>query len=377
MNEPSIIIQELQSLGLWRGKVVIEPLAGGITNQNFLVEDETGRYVARICKELPLLGIDRRNEAACQETASRLGIAPALIHRDEGLLVSRYVAGQTLTSASLHDLAMIRDVGRTLRRLHDGRDVVTGLVLYFCPFQTIRTYAQTAVALKARLPDDAHNLLDDARLLANRIGPFRPVLCHNDLLPANMITSAGRLWLVDWEYAGMGHPIFDLASVSANAGLGDDEEAALLASYQGEIDPRELDLIRVFKAASLLREALWAVIQTATSELDFDYQGYARASFRGVPAGKEQDQLTRPGGRRLLERLEIGDQVGEVARREALGQAVGHDRDVARACGRRCRSLGIWTSLASASWISTPSGVSFLTMPVRTRPSASGEDDGS
>src|SRR3954462_12928616 len=123
MNERSIIIRELQSLGLWQGKVVIEPLAGGITNQNFLVEDETGRYVARICKDLPLLGIDRRNEAACQETASRLGIAPAVVHREAGLLISRFVAGQTLTSASLHDLAMIRDVGTTLRRLHDGRDV--------------------------------------------------------------------------------------------------------------------------------------------------------------------------------------------------------------------------------------------------------------
>jgi thiamine kinase-like enzyme len=279
MNEQSIVIQELQSLGLWRGKVLIEPLAGGITNQNFLVEDEIGRYVARICKELPLLGIDRRNEAACQETAARLGIAPALIHRDKGLLISRYVAGQTLTSVNLHDLAMIREVGRTLRRLHDGRDEVTGLVLYFCPFQTIRTYAQTAMGLNARLPDDVDNLLDDARLLAHQIGPFRPVLCHNDLLPANMITGAGQLWLVDWEYAGMGHPMFDLASISANAGLSGDEEAALLQSYQGEIDPRELDLIRVFKAASLLREALWAVIQTATSELDFDYQGYAARHF--------------------------------------------------------------------------------------------------
>ena len=279
MKARSIIIQELQSLRLWRGKVLIEPLAGGITNQNFLVEDETGGYVARICKELPLLGIDRCNEAACQETASRLGIAPALIHRDEGLLVSHHVSGQTLTAADLHDPAMLRDVGRTLRRLHDGRDVVTGLVLYFCPFQTIRTYAQTAVSLEARLPDDIEDLLEDARHLANRIGPFWPVLCHNDLLPANMITSAGRLWLVDWEYAGMGHPLFDLASVSANAGLSDDEEAALLESYQGSIDPRELDLIRVFKAASLLREALWAVIQTATSELAFDYQDYAARHF--------------------------------------------------------------------------------------------------
>jgi thiamine kinase-like enzyme len=279
MNERSIIIQELQSLGTWRGKVLIEPLAGGITNQNFLVEDETGRYVARICKELPLLGIDRRNEAACLETAARLGIAPALVHRDEGLLISRYVASQTLTPASLHDLAMIRAIGKTLRKLHDGRDVVTGLVLYFCPFQTIRTYAQTAVALNARLSDDVDDLLDDARLLADRIGPFQPVLCHNDLLPANMITSAGRLWLVDWEYAGMGHPLFDLASVSANAGLSDDEEASLLESYRGEVDPRELDLIRVFKAASLLREALWAVIQTAISDLAFDYRGYADRHF--------------------------------------------------------------------------------------------------
>ena len=32
---------------------------------------------------------------------------------------------------------------------------------------------------------------------------------------------------------------------------------------------------------------------------------------------------------RILERLEIGDQVGEVLGAQALGQAVGHERDVA------------------------------------------------
>jgi hypothetical protein len=77
----------------------------------------------------------------------------------------------------------------------------------------------------------------------------------------------------------MGHPLFDLASVSANAGLSDDDEAALLESYQSKIDPRELDLLRVFKSASLLREALWAVIQTKTSELAFDYHGYGARHF--------------------------------------------------------------------------------------------------
>ena len=52
-----------------------------------------------------------------------------------------------------------------------------------------------------------------------------------------------------------------------------------MESYRGEIDTHELDLIRVFKAASLLREALWAVIQTAISELDFDYRAYASRHF--------------------------------------------------------------------------------------------------
>ena len=99
-------------------------------------------------------------------------------------------------------------------------------------------------------------MLDDARQLSRRIAPFRPVLCHNDLLPANLIDDGARLWLVDWEYAGAGHPLFDLANASANAGLADDQDRALLKAYRGYFDPRDLDELRIFKAVSLLREAL-------------------------------------------------------------------------------------------------------------------------
>ena len=105
------------------------------------------------------------------------------------------------------------------------------------------------------------------------------MLCHNDLLPANLIDEDDRLWLVDWEYAGMGHPLFDLASVSANAGFTEDEDVDLLAAYRGAVEPRDLEELRVFKAASALREALWAIIQTVSSELDFDYHAYAERNF--------------------------------------------------------------------------------------------------
>ena len=278
----------LEGRGLCQGPVSVEPLPGGITNQNYRVEMEGGFLVARVCRELPLLGIDRRNEAICQGVAARLGLAPELVHQEQGLLVSRYVPGRTLTAVELEDSRLIGQVGAALRRLHDGWDAVTGQVLYFCPFQTIRTYAQSAADLGAKLPREIDDLVEDSRRLAHRIGPFRPVLCHNDLLPANLIDRGGRLWLIDWEYAGMGNPLFDLASVSANAGFTHEQDLALLEAYRGEVHAGDLHELRVLKAASSLREALWAVIQTVTSELSFDYHAYAARNFEAYRQARRE-----------------------------------------------------------------------------------------
>ncbi len=288
MRNDHPLLSKLADLGLCRASVSIEPLPGGITNQNFRVESEAGALVARACRELPLLGIDRRSEAAAQSVAARLGLAPELIHHEQGLLVSRHLAGRTLGAADLQDLGLIAQVGAALRRLHDARDAVTGHLVYFCPFQTIRTYAQSAAELGARLPAGIDELLEDARSLARRIGPFSPALCHNDLLPANLIWSDGRIWLIDWEYAGMGHPLFDLANVAANANLTEAQELALLQSYRGTIDPRDLEEIRAFKIASSLREALWAVIQSVISELSFDYLEYASRNFDAYRQRRDQ-----------------------------------------------------------------------------------------
>jgi thiamine kinase-like enzyme len=148
-------------------------------------------------------------------------------------------------------------------------------MLYFCPFQTVWTYAQTSADLEAPLPGDIEQLLADAAVLARRIAPFRPVLCHDDLLAANLIERDGQLWFVDWEHAGIGHPSFDLANLSANAKFADEHDYDLLTAYYGDSTPERLRELRIFKAMSLLRESLWATIQTVASEIDFDYERYA------------------------------------------------------------------------------------------------------
>jgi thiamine kinase-like enzyme len=270
-----LLRHRLRKLKLSRGAVAIERVSGGISNHNFVVRAGEASYFARMCQPHSILGIDRRNEVVCHELASGLGIAPQLIHHEEGLLVTRFIDGKTLEPADVRETAMMACLGSLLGKLHGAWDDLTGEILYFCPFQTVRTYARSALRLNASVPTDLGGLLDDLRQLSRRIAPFRPSLCHNDLLPANLIDDGARLWLVDWEYAGAGHPLFDLANASANAGLADDQDRVLLEAYRGHSDQRDLEELRIFKTVSLLREALWAMIQSVGSDIDFDYRAYA------------------------------------------------------------------------------------------------------
>jgi thiamine kinase-like enzyme len=275
------LMRRLRRLDCCRGVTAVEPISSGLTNHNYVVRAGADAYVARLGPARPLLGIDRRNEVVCQQAAGSWGLAPEVVHHEDGLLITRFVNGRVLEPADVRAPELLERLAELLRHLHGAWDTLAGEVLYFCPFQTIRTYARSAAALAAELPADLGAMLEDARRLSRRIAPFRPVLCHNDLMPANLIDHGHRLWLVDWEYAGVGHPLFDLANASANAALDEDQDRALLAAYrqQADVVPGELAELKIFKAASLVREALWSTIQSVVSEIDFDYRRYADVNF--------------------------------------------------------------------------------------------------
>ena len=63
--------------------------------------------------------------------------------------------------------------------------------------------------------------------------PLPIVFGHNDLLPANFLDDGKRLWLIDFEYAGFGTAMFDLAGAASNAGMTTEESEELLAAYFG------------------------------------------------------------------------------------------------------------------------------------------------
>jgi thiamine kinase-like enzyme len=271
--------QRIRSLPVWSAPIVLQHLDGGITNRNYLVHDGNERFVARVGEELFILGIDRRNELQCHRAAELLGVAPPLIHGGNGVLVSRYIPSRTLDPSSAQEPGFAPRLAEVLRQLHTGWDELIGDLLFFSPFQAGRTYVATSRRIGAVLPSDIHQMLEATRKLSHTISPYIPALCHNDMLPANVLDDGKRVWIVDWEYAGMGHPLFDLAGFSANCSYSDEQDVAFLESYRGEIRPQDLYELRVLKVASLLRDALWGVVQTVASDLDVDYHEYARVYF--------------------------------------------------------------------------------------------------
>jgi len=264
---------------VWPGREArVETLGGGITNHNFKVSLDDGVYVLRIGgKDTGLLGIDRQAEHAASLAAQAAGVAPEVVAflEPEGYLVTRFVEGRIPPPGELREPAQLARVASAVRAFHDGPPIPSR----FDSFRVVEAYLATAATHGVAAPPAYGRARDVAgRIEAVRGGP-QPRPCHNDLLNANFIDDGERLWIVDWEYAGMGDPAFDLANFSINHELDDEANRALLTAYFGELRAEDERALRLMRFMSDFREAMWGVVQQGLSELDFDFVAYADEHF--------------------------------------------------------------------------------------------------
>jgi thiamine kinase-like enzyme len=162
-------------------------------------------------------------------------------------------------------------VATTLRQLHGAGRITT----VFNPFHVVRAYHEIVRTRELDEPFDYDLAL--ARLdRIESVRSFHPTsFCHNDLLNTNFVYD-GTLRVLDWEYAGMGDPFFDLANFSANNQLSPDADERLLTSYFGRSDDSLTAVLALMKVVSEIREAMWNLVQLFVSTLAFDYAAFAR-----------------------------------------------------------------------------------------------------
>jgi thiamine kinase-like enzyme len=212
------------------GSATWRKLKGGLTNRTYLVERGDEFFVLRLdATHMRSLNLDRIGEIRIQKNAAKAGLAPELIFagEDYGILLSRYILGQTWSDADLNDDKKLEALAELLHRVHA---LPTSGIL-FEPNHIVKRYAAN---LKTN-----HRLYAFAlrceEIIANipRIGKFN--CCHNDVVAPNIIADPA-LKLLDWEYSCDNDPMFDLASLIGFHNLVDSRQSILLNAYAGGKD---------------------------------------------------------------------------------------------------------------------------------------------
>lgn len=254
------------------------PLTGAasLNNTNYLVEVGGERAVLRIAAPTAhQIGVRRDHEIAAIQAAAQAGIAPALSYADaQGNLVSAYIDGRHWEAEEFHDRANLARLCATLRRLH----AIRGVPADGSAERRIARLLASAAALGVELPSATAAHTTRLRAISEeraRDRRFQPGLTHGDLWGNNFLDDGRQLWLVDWEFAGDGDTLFDLATISLAGRSTPDQQRQLLQEY-GYTEPGDLRQLRMLHFVVFFFEAAWALVQHGrVGSAGYDYWAHA------------------------------------------------------------------------------------------------------
>jgi thiamine kinase-like enzyme len=210
---------------------LVQEIKHGLTNESWRVK-LAGQYViVRLSRaDENALQIDRASEAVILHTVAEAKIGADVLLCDPArhVLVTRDL-GSTWTESNptLHSNAV--RLAYLVRRLHalpapQGTREVNLIEAMRGYLQTLDEHGKTPAPAMPQLRKRGEEV--GATLAADT----RPCLCHNDIHYLNIVDGP-ELRLIDWEYAGVGEPMFDLASVCVYHSLSREQRADLLRAY--------------------------------------------------------------------------------------------------------------------------------------------------
>ncbi len=252
-------------LGLQEAPAVISRLLADVptqSNSSFLVSGGDDLWVARIqSATIAALALDPRVEWQAQQQAYHAGIAPEplVLDLEHGLLVSRYMVTDAGDKAdSVESVANLLHAVHALPGIEHALDS-TDLATHYRSL-TGNTFIAVIRELNGLQPMLA-SLRAEAAALCSTLK-----LCHNDLLSANRLPTRNGLLALDWEYAAMGDPAFDLAAICAGDELDTTARANLIDAYA----PEDTNMTRRVSVNLILYRELELAWSMATENISHD-----------------------------------------------------------------------------------------------------------
>ncbi len=267
-------IELIEQLPIWTGQIDIINLKGGLTNNNYLVTDNSHKFVVRLGADILEHHILRSNELISTKAAYEAGIGPKVIYNSLGVLVIEYIESKTLSPKEVRQ-NIDKIIPLIKKTHHEIPKKLFGPAAIFWVFHIIRNYINFLKNNQSSYTSILDKLTLNNDILEKASSPYQIVFGHNDLLPSNFLNDGSKIWLIDWEYSGFNSPLFDLGGIASNNDFSYDEEIYLLENYyEKKIDSELIIKYNAMKCSSLLRETLWSMVSELTSKIDFDYTKY-------------------------------------------------------------------------------------------------------
>lgn len=217
---------------------IVKRLEGGMSNYTYVVESGNKKYTYRVPGKFAEKFVDRDDEWANIQEVVRLGLNndTEYVEIRSGEKLAAYVEGTILSET---DVVSFNEASvKALKKIHSSD-------LKFKPYDAFKrldnderycretgfSHPQAYIDLRKKL-DQMHE--------AHAHVPQVP--CHCDYQPTNLVVDGEKFYVLDWEFAGMNDPFYDIACYG-NAGF--DKALSLFRTYLGH-EPQKEELQRLY-----------------------------------------------------------------------------------------------------------------------------------
>jgi thiamine kinase-like enzyme len=275
MNKDQIKIK-LQALPFFDGDIHLKFIEGFMTNDCYIVSDDSNRYVVKIGGDKEHYGVVRSHEIEASKAGYKAGIPPKVFYFDDRILVFQYIRSNHLIPEKIKEKKTLKKIIHLMKIVH--KEIVNylgGQNLSNDVFQMINKKIYHLKEKNSPYIDKINNFIKDCEIFEKEFESYEKIFTHNDFFYKNILDDDKKLWLIDWEFSGFNPSYFDLANLSKNNQLSEDDDNFILEEYYGDsITSDSKYKFHTLKCASLLNEVLWSMIAEIFSKKVFDYVSY-------------------------------------------------------------------------------------------------------
>ena len=276
----------------WKGSDIdVSVLSGGITNKLYRARCSKGDVAIRIYGDKTEMFINRDREAHALQQMADAGITSKLIKYlpDRNVTIVEFITGSyTMKNSDFLKDELRETIMDSVRRIHSSGAVLDYI---FNPYEQCIKMNNILKKLNVTFPEyDIEGTLAKLKILNDKINiPVRDyVITHNDLLADNFILVTDEykdrfeqpIYIIDWEYGGMGPKYYDIADMFQEILVPRDAELKIVESYcEGKDFDKVLYYIDMFKPFPDIYWFLWSLIQKTVSTIEFDFYTYGKIKY--------------------------------------------------------------------------------------------------